>query len=267
MASLPAIYLRLIGARIRGQLQYRTSFVLYVLAAFALSFTDFLAVLIIFQHLPRLGGWTLGEVAFLYGTSYATFKLTDMAIGHLDLLPQQIQRGEFDLVLIRPLGALFQVITSDFALRHLGSTAQGVLVFGISLALVEIDWTVGRGVMLVLLPLSGCVIFAAVWVIGAATTFWTVRTMEYVNAFTYGGNQLTSYPLNIYAGWFRRLFAFLIPLAFVNYFPALYVLGKPDPLGLPGWLRFLSPLVAALMATLAWWVWSFGVRHYRSTGS
>lgn len=267
MASLPAIYLHLVGARIRGQLQYRLSFVLYMLASFALSFTDFLTVLVIFQHLPRLGGWTLGEIAFLYGTSYATFKLTDMAIGHLDLLPQQIQRGDFDMVLIRPLGSLFQVITSDFALRHIGSTTQGLLVFGISLSLVDINWTVSRALMLALIPLSGSVIFASVWVVGAATTFWTVRTMEYVNAFTYGGNQFTSYPLNIYAGWFRRLFAFIIPLAFVNYFPALYVLNKPDPLGLPGWLRFLSPLVAAVMALVAWQVWNIGVRHYRSTGS
>lgn len=267
MASLPSIYLHLIGARIRGQLQYRVSFVLYLLAAFCLSFIDFLAVLIIFQHLPRLGGWTLGEVAFLYGTSYVTFKLTDMAVGHLDLLPQQIQRGDFDLVMIRPLGALFQVLTADFALRHLGSALQGLLVFCVSLAMVEIDWTPGRVLVLALIPLSGGVIFAAVWVLGATTAFWTTRTMEMVNAFTYGGNQLTSYPLTIYAGWFRRIFAFVIPLAFVNYFPALYVLDKPDPLGAPGWLRFCAPLVATAMAAIAWQVWNVGVRQYRSTGS
>lgn len=267
MASLVRIYLRLVGARVRGQLQYRASFVLYVAASFCLSFIDFLTVAVIFYHLPRLGGWTLGEVAFLYGTSYATFKVTDMAIGHLDQLPVQIQSGNFDLVMIRPLGALFQVLTSDFALRHLGSVAQGLLVFGVSLSLVEIHWTAGRVLVMAVMPLSGAVIFASVWVLGATTTFWTVRTMEMVNAVTYGGNALTSYPLNIYAGWFRRLFAFVVPLAFVNYFPALYVLDKPDPLGAPPVLRLLSPLVAALMALVAGQVWGFGVRHYRSTGS
>jgi ABC-2 type transport system permease protein len=257
----------LIGARVRGQMQYRVSFVLYVAAAFCLSFIDFLTVLVIFQHLPRLGGWTLGEVAFLYGTSYATFKLTDMAIGHLDQLPQQIQRGDFDLVMIRPLGTLFQVLTGDFALRHIGSTVQGLVVFGVSLTMVHIDWTLGRALVMAMLPLSGGVIFASVWVLGASTTFWTVRTMEMVNAFTYGGNQFTSYPLNIYAGWFRRLFAFVVPLAFVNYFPSLYILDKPDPLGMPVAFRFLSPVVAAVMMAIAWWVWGIGVRHYRSTGS
>ena len=35
-----------------------------------------------------------------------------------------------------------------------------------------------------------------------------------------------------------------IPLAFVCYFPALFVLGKADPLGLPRFLDFASPAVA-----------------------
>jgi len=267
MRGWAALYLRLVGARIRAQLQYRVSFVLYVTGAFFLSFTDFLAVLVIFAHLPRLGGWSLGEVAFLYGTSYVTFKITDMAIGHLDHLPEQILQGEFDVVMTRPLGALFQTFTSDFQFRHVGGIAQGLVVLGVALSLVHISWTVGRALMLLVMAISGTVIFSSIWIVGATTAFWSVRANEYVNAFTYGGNQLTSYPIDIYAGWLRRLFAFVIPLAFVNYFPALYVLGRPDPLGAPAALRFASPLVAVTAALVARSAWGFGVRHYRSTGS
>ena len=58
-----------------------------------------------------------------------------------------------------------------------------------------------------------------------------------------------------------------IPMAFVCYFPALYILRKHDPLGLPSFLRFASPLVAALAAVVAGTIWRIAVRHYRSTGS
>jgi ABC-2 type transport system permease protein len=267
VANLPALYLRLMAARVRAQLQYRLSFAMYLLGAFALTFTDFLAIWVIFRHLPLLAGWSLAEVAFLYGTSYISFKATDLAIGHLDQLPQQILSGTFDVVLVRPLGALFQVLTADLALRHVGSLAQGLVVFAYALGALSIDWTVGRAVMLVLMLVSGSVIFAAVWVIGATSVFWTMRSMEALNAFTYGGQALTSYPLNIYGGWLRRLLAFVVPLAFVNYFPSLYILDRPDLLGAPPVLRFLSPLVAAGIAVLAWRVWNVGVRRYRSTGS
>jgi ABC-2 type transport system permease protein len=53
----------------------------------------------------------------------------------------------------------------------------------------------------------------------------------------------------------------------VAYYPALVLLGRPDPLGLPEWVGWCSPLVAVAAAALAGIAWRFGVRHYRSTGS
>lgn len=267
MAELAAIYVHLIGARIRAQMQYRLSFLLEIAGAFLLTFTDFIAVLVIFHQLPRLGDWTLPEVAFLYGTSYVTFKVTDMAIGHLDSLGQLIEAGQFDMIMVRPLGTLFQIATLDFALRQIGALLQGAFVLTFSLSRLHIHWTLGKALVLAVMPLSGALIFASVWIVGHTLAFWTTRGGEAVSAFTYGGSMLTSYPIDIFGTWLRRLLAFVIPLAFVNYLPSLFILDKPDPLGLPRVLQFLSPVVAALAAFVAANMWSIGVRHYRSTGS
>ena len=59
----------------------------------------------------------------------------------------------------------------------------------------------------------------------------------------------------------------MIPLAFVTYFPGLYLLDKPDPLGFPAAFQFLAPVVAFAFAALTGFVWRTSVRHYRSTGS
>jgi ABC-2 type transport system permease protein len=56
-------------------------------------------------------------------------------------------------------------------------------------------------------------------------------------------------------------------MAFVCYFPALYVLDKDDPLGFPRALQFASPLVALLAAVVAGTIWTLAVRRYRSVGS
>ena len=92
------------------------------------------------------------------------------------------------------------------------------------------------------------------------------RSGEFTNAFTYGGNFLAQYPIDIFSSWLRRFLAYIVPLAFVSYFPALYILDKPDPLGLPRLLEFSSPLVAAIAAVIAGLVWRGAVRHYRSAG-
>ena len=105
------------------------------------------------------------------------------------------------------------------------------------------------------------------FVLGATFCFWTVQAKEVTHVFTYGGDGVASYPLDIYRGSIRRFFTFVVPLAFVNYEPALFLLGRPDPLGLPAFARLLSPLAALIMALLARYAWRQGVQHYQSTGS
>lgn len=261
------IYRRLVGARIRSQLQYRLSFWLNLVGTALITFLDFAAILVLFHQVDALGNWTVAEVAVLYGISCVSFAIADMVFGHLDQLPQMIRMGDFDQVLVRPLGSLLQVIAADFALRRLGKLAQGLVVLGIALAYADVDWNAGRAAMLAVGVLAGCAIFAGIWVALSTIVFWLVDSHEVVNAFTYGGNFLAQYPVNIFGSWLRRLVIYLIPLAFTAYFPALYILGKEDALGFPRGLQFASPAVAATTGLAGWALWRIAVRRYRSVGS
>jgi ABC-2 type transport system permease protein len=267
VADALALYFRLVGAQIRSQLQYRASFALDLLATFGFGFVDFLAVLIIFDNVPTLDGWTLHEVAFLYACSSLSFSIVDLFIGHLDLFSRMIRDGTFDVVLVRPRGSLFQVIAADFALRRIGRIVIGAIIFGFALTGVETDWNPARVAMVGVMLIAGGLIFASVWVAGTTIAFWTVEGGEFTNAFTSGGNFLAQYPISIYGEWLRRFLAFVVPMAFVCYFPALYVLDKEDLLGFPRALQFLSPLVAVAAAVAAGVIWTFAVRRYRSVGS
>jgi ABC-2 type transport system permease protein len=104
------LYRRLVGAQIRSQLQYRVSFALEVVGMFLMSFIDLVAILVIFHNVPQLAGWSSAEVVFLYATSMLAFAFTDMVVGHLDLFPQSIRDGAFDVLLVRPRGTLLQVV-------------------------------------------------------------------------------------------------------------------------------------------------------------
>jgi ABC-2 type transport system permease protein len=267
VAESLALYGRLVGAQIRAQLQYRLSFALDAVGMFLVSFLDFIVVLILFSNVPRLGEFNVREVALLYGASGLSFALADLLVGHLDEFNEYIRRGTFDLFLVRPRGTLLQVIASDFHLRRLGKAVQASAVLIYALATLDIQWNAGRVAMIFVMIACGTVIFVAVWLFMICIVFWAVEGDETANAFTYGGHFLTQYPIDIYRSWLRRLLAYLIPMAFVAYFPALYILDKPDPLGLPSFLRFSSPLAALLAALAAGSMWRFAVRHYRSTGS
>jgi ABC-2 type transport system permease protein len=264
--ALVSLYRRLVAAHVRSQFQYRLSFALNFAGMALITALEFVAILIIFQQVPTLGGWTVEEVALLYGLACVSFGFADLAIGHLDLFPNMIREGTFDQILVRPLPSLFQVVASDFALRRLGKVAQGLGVLVFALAQADVEWGPGRVAMLPLAVVAGIVIYSAVWIGLATVAFWIVDAIEFVNAFTYGGNFLSQYPLNVFGRWLRGLVLFVVPVSFVAYFPALYILDKPDELNLPDALRFASPAVAVLASLAAHAAWSHAVRHYRSAG-
>ncbi|MFJ9853573.1 ABC transporter permease [Streptomyces sp. NPDC101150] len=252
---------------IRSTLAYRTSFVLMAVGNFAASGLDFVVIMLMFSQVDVLGGFSLPEVAFLYGTSSFSLGLADLALGSMERLGARVRDGTMDILLLRPVPVFAQVAADRFALRRLGRIGQAALVLGWSLTRLEVDWTAGRVLLVPVTAVCGAVIFAAVFTTGAAFQFWAQDAAEVQNSFTYGGNTMLQYPPTVFAKDLVRGVTFIIPLAFVNWLPALRLMGRPDPLGLPGWVDFLGPAVAALMAAGAGLAWRCGLRAYRSTGS
>ena len=262
-----AAYAALIRASVRSQVTYRLSLALMLVGSVGANLAEFSVVVVIFLHLPRLAGWSLYEIGFIYGISGIGFGLTDLAVGNLDKLPALIRSGDFDGLLLRPLNSLVQVLLGEIGIRRIGTIAQAAAVLAVSLAHLGIQWTPLRAAVFAMSFVTGPLIFGSVWVIVMTHVFWTVDSGEAANAFTYGGRYFTAYPVNIFGGWLRDLLAFVVPLAFVAYYPALVILGRPDPLGLPPAVPLLTPAIAVAMPFVARTVWTAGVRHYRGTGS
>jgi len=267
MAHAWRIYVRLASARVRSEMQYRFSFMAQLAGQFLITVLDFLALVILLSRFQRIGTWTLPEVALLYGTSAIAFSLAELFMGDFDDFDRLVIRGEFDQVLLRPVGAALQVAGSGFRMRRAGRLIQGIIALAIALTLLRPAWGLDRWAFLIITLVGGALIFAAILIAGASTAFWTPQTGEVINVFTYGGQFMASYPMTIYQEWLRGFFTVVVPVAFVNYYPSLYLLRKPDPFGLPTWLPFAAPVVAALAFSAAVAFWRAGVRHYQSTGS
>ncbi|MCW2874171.1 MAG: transporter [Streptomyces oryziradicis] len=252
---------------VRSTMTYRASFVMTALGNFMATVFDFVVILLMFSQVRTLGGYTLAEVGFLYGTTSAAFGIADLVMGNMDRLGHRVRDGTLDTLLVRPVPVLAQAAADKFALRRLGRISQGALVLGWSMAHLQIEWTPVKVLLMPVMLLSGAAIFSAVFVIGAAFQFWASDASELQNSFTYGGNTVLQYPPSVFGKELVRGVTFVVPLAFVNWMPALRILGRPDPLGLPGWVDFASPVVAAGCCALAGVAWRVGLRSYRSTGS
>ncbi|MET0902614.1 MAG: ABC-2 family transporter protein [Acidimicrobiales bacterium] len=261
------VWRRLVGARIRADWQYRTSFFLFLLSQTLVACLDLAVVAAIFAQVNTLGGWTGVEVALLFGLSGIAFGLADLLISQVENASRHIKAGTFDMFLLRPLPPLVHLSASEFALRRVGRVLQPLVVLIGALVLAPIEWSPETALLVPVTLVSGTVIFGSVWVATSSISFWTVDSQEVANAFTYGGQLATSYPIDLLAQWLRRLLTFIVPLAFVAYFPAARLLDKEQPLGVTSAIAWATPVVAVLAVLAARAVWRLAVRHHRSTGS
>ena len=119
-----------------------------------------------------------------------------------------------------------------------------------------------KAIALLLMIIGNVVIYAALFILKAGITFFTVQGLEIMNIFTDGARDLTQYPLNIYQEWIQKFLTFILPIALVNYYPLLYVIGKSN-----NKFYIILPIVAMLFIIPCYGVWKIGLKRYKSIGS
>jgi ABC-2 type transport system permease protein len=261
-----ALWGRLAAASTRSQMQYRTSFAISCLVMFGVMASDLVPVWALARFFGAVDGWTFAELALLYGMVETSWATVETSLRGFENFSVYLVQGDLDRILLRPRHVVLQVAARDFDARKLSRIAQGLLVLVIACVVLGLDahalgW-VALGV------LGGMLCFAGIVMAGAAVNFWTLgEAQELQNILTYGGAAALTYPVSIYANWFRRAITYAIPLAFVNYFPALAALGRTEAAGWPAFMPWLSPFVCAFVLVLGFAFFTRGLRRYESTGS
>jgi ABC-2 type transport system permease protein len=262
-----ATYRHMVAARVRADWQYRTSFLLLFAGQAVVTGADLAVVIVMFASIDGLAGWSATEVVLLYGLSGVSFALADLIVSPVETVSLHIKAGTFDSFLLRPAGALWQLLATEFSARRFGRLVQPAVALAVVLPRLGVDWTPAAVALVPVTIAAGVVLYGALWVATSSICFWTVDSQELGNSLTYGGNFLTTYPIDVLGTWLRRFATFVVPLASIAHLPACWLLGKPMPFGLPAAAGWSGPFVAAAGALGARAVWRHAIRHHRSTGS
>lgn len=262
-----SIWWRLLTASLAGQMSYRTSFLLETFGRFNVTMLELVGVIVLFDHIDALAGWTRWEVAYLYGMASMSLAVAELLTDGLKEMTELVRNGTFDGILVRPVSPLVQILGRRCRPFLLGRLLQGILVAAAALWLLS--WKPAPVPLLMVFVNVGstAVVFGAVLVAAAATKIRTVESKEAFNAFTYGGVQMAQFPLTVYPDWLRGLFLYAIPIGYTAYFPALLVLGKPDQIGFGPLAPWLAPVVAGAFLGLSLLWWRSCIDYYQSTGS
>ncbi len=264
--SRTAAYRVLLGSRVRSQLTYRTSFWLTVLTSIGIGVIEFSEIYVLLNRVPVFGGLDFAQAALVFALANLGFALAEVVFGQLDAMPAQLRMGRLEVLLVRPMPLLAQLIVSDVQLRRLGRAAVGLVIMIIALVSLDLDLTPSTIYLLGMTPIVGAAIYGALFTAAGGIQFFLIDGTEFTASFVYGGSYAGEVPASVLITPVRLLFTFVVPATVTAYLPALLIFDLPGPAFLPSWLGWWAPLFAVWAWLLAGLAWRAGTRRFIGAG-
>jgi len=256
------IYVKILSQDIKSRMSYRSDFIISMIGMILSNAAELAAFYIMFLNFPSVCGWSYYEMLFLYGFSLVALTPMQCLFENNWNLTRNVYRGDFIKYCFRPINVFFYYISEIFDIKGLGQLAMGIgtLVFSWRKLALPISPLIILELLVALAAAS--LFFIGIMNFAAAACFYLVNTgflIGTVNKF----RDYAKYPVTIFNKGFRFLFTFIIPIAFIAYYPSLLIV-RPDEVPILTWI---APFFGILFFYLSYRFWMFGARKYSGTGT
>jgi ABC-2 type transport system permease protein len=263
MARYLRIYIQLIKFAFMWETTYRWSFLLEIGVEVGYFAVSLLGIKVLYANVTSLAGWSYYQLLVLAGLSmvFSEVLLGLVFIFNLRRLPIKIADGELDLVLVRPINSQFAVSLWQPYFALVPSLVSGVIVvvYAFRAGGLSFNWWAIAPFLVVFI--SGWVMAYAVSMMVTTLAFWWVNASPLADL-AQEVMQMSGRPYQIFSGWWRYIFLWLVPLAFMVTFPAQILLGQAQ-----GWWVPAAVGLAGIFLYTSHKFWSLGLKHYSSASS
>lgn len=256
------IYFKIIAQDIKSKMSYRADFIISTIGMIFTNISGFVSFWILFRNFPSINGWSYHEMLFLYGFSLVSITPVQCLFDNNWSLRQQVYTGDFIKYCFRPINLFFYYQSEVFDVKGLGQLAFGIGTMAYSWSKLDIGFSVFMLLKLIVFLLTASLIMIALQNAAAATCFW-IQNSFYVLDLAFKFKDYAKYPVTIFNSVFRFIFTFVIPIAFIAYYPS-YVILRPDEVPLLSWL---SPFIGMIFFFISYKIWMRGALKYNGTGS
>lgn len=260
------LYLQFIKIRLTSIVAYRGSFFAGVVAQMLSYGAGFFTTWLLVNAFHELNGWTPYEVLLLYGMNLFSYALAaffffDLATGIEDL----VICGRLDGVLTKPVNPFLYLICNGFNVAYFSHISLALITIIISFRGLGIRLSLIMQGMLALSILGAAMIHAAALIITSVPAVWMLR-VRFSEILYWGMRDFINYPLSIYNKVVQVILTFILPYAFISFYPAQLFLGKEDHLFHSSFPYATLPVGLGLLF-LAYRFWRYGINRYQGTGT
>lgn len=266
MTATIRLYGALMGAGLRSAMEYRLNFVIGLSMGVVYQLTGFAFIWVVLSRFQAIAGWSIGEVAFLYGLRLLGHGAGLLTFGLMHEIENVIREGAFDRLLVRPAPTLLQLATRRFPVAAIGDFGGGIVLFLGANAIAGVDWTPPAVAFLVLTVIGAALIESGIKLALASLSFRFLSTRQALFTVDDVFNNFGNYPMRIFGNVLQLLLTFALPVAFVAYLPATVLLGRTGELSIHPLFAYLAPMAGVVVFFLAARFWHREMRHYQSSG-
>lgn len=259
MKKYLTLYLYYIKVYMMAQLAFRIDFLIGFLSSLIEQVVYLIFLNVLFNNITDIAGLNYGQMLFIYGIATVGRSIHLIFFDNLWMFGSRyIRDGEFERLLVLPINPLFQLICERIQPQGIGTSLIGLLALVQASQNLDMTWSLGKLVLLVLTCICIGLLYAAIQLGPTALAFWIVESFP-ITMGIFSFNQMAQYPLSIYPRLVQFLLTFVFPYAFTAYFPALYLLD------LSRWGLAL-PLVLLLVFSLHYKLFTYGIKKFSSVG-
>lgn len=267
MAEL-RIVMQMLKMSFLTRLQYRVDTLVATLAVFVRESMNIIVIYLALMKFNKINDWDVNEMLFLFSILFVTYAFVVSIFADLRDFSCMIREGRFDRLIIRPRGLLMQLILNNADLMaSAGHGTLGIVLFIISAGRVGIEWNLPTILYYIGAIIGGILIQGGMFIIFSALSFYFVETGSIRDILYWNMRKFAGYPISIYSKLIQGIMIYVIPFAFVNYFPAQYLLRKDDMANYSEVYMYIAPLVGVVVYLVAYVFWRISVKRYTSTGN
>lgn len=253
---------------VHTRMQYRVDSLVASVAVFVRESANIVVIYLALLRFDRINDWNVNEMLFLFSILFLTYAFVVSLFADLRDFSCMIREGRFDRLVVRPRGLLFQLILNNAdIIASVGHGTLGIVLFLVSANRVGITWNLPTILYYISAIIGGILIQGGMFIIFSSLSFYFVETNSIREIFYWNMRKFAGYPISIYNKLIQFLMIYIIPFAFVNYFPAQFLLRKPDMTHYPEYYMYLAPLIGVVVYLIAYGFWRISVKRYKSTGN
>jgi ABC-2 type transport system permease protein len=256
------IYRRLQAQYIKSRLQYRADFVVASLGMVVTAVVTIVLFWVLFRSVPDIAGWTFDELLFIYGFYLLAISPMQVLFDAMWSLRMDVTEGAFIKYYFRPLNMLFYYVSERFDLKGISQVVIGVAVLVTASARLDLEWSVISVLLLIAVLIGAALVQIGVMVTAASMAFWMTDSWP-VLSFAWRLREFAPYPITIMSGFMRILLTYVLPVAFIAFYPASVFVRRGE---VPRQAA-IAPLVGIAAFAIAYQVWRAGTRRWSGTGS